>query len=287
MTTQTICYQSFTSQSTNIGGYRYFFNGQEGDNEVFGELANFGYEFRQYDSRLGRWWSIDPKWNEYPSVSPFVFCNGSPIMLMDPNGEKVFAYNKESKRYMKSYLKEQFGSIRMFRFTVYDELKIRSRQYKKAMEHANPDQKILLKGMQDIINNTQKEVRVQIKENSTFFRFESFNEDGPYSDMLGINDGGTAPTKFGYYAVAINHKGANSISMTTDATRRLGKDDRVSATTGKNASAVFMHELLDESLNYFIEKNTSDTSPQKDKVYYQNAALRNKSLPERNGIDHE
>ena len=69
-------YQILANKSTNIGGYRYFFNGQEADNEVFGELANFGYEFRQYDSRLGRWWSVDPKWNEYPSVSPFVFCNG-------------------------------------------------------------------------------------------------------------------------------------------------------------------------------------------------------------------
>ena len=74
------------SPDTNIGGYRYFFNGQEGDNEVFGEMANFGYEFRQYDSRLGRWWSVDPKWNEYPSVSPFVFCNGSPIMMADLKG---------------------------------------------------------------------------------------------------------------------------------------------------------------------------------------------------------
>ena len=86
------------SLSTNIGGYRYFFNGQEGDNEVFGEMANFGYEFRQYDSRLGRWWSVDPKWNEYPSVSPFVFCNGSPIMMMDPNGKTSYEVNGEKKQ---------------------------------------------------------------------------------------------------------------------------------------------------------------------------------------------
>lgn len=83
------------SDSTNIGGYRYFFNGQEGDNEVFGEVANFGYEFRQYDSRLGRWWSIDPKWNEYPDISPFVFCNGSPLMMMDPNGKEVSTHTNE------------------------------------------------------------------------------------------------------------------------------------------------------------------------------------------------
>ena len=81
------------SPGTDIGGYRYFFNGQEGDNEVFGETANFGYEFRQYDSRLARWWSMDPKWNEYPNVSPFVFCNGSPIMLVDPDGETSYEVN--------------------------------------------------------------------------------------------------------------------------------------------------------------------------------------------------
>ena len=86
MTLQTSDYQILANRSTNIGGYRYFFNGQEADNEVFGEVANFGYEFRQYDSRLGRWWSVDPKWNEYPSVSPYVFCNGSPVILMDLKG---------------------------------------------------------------------------------------------------------------------------------------------------------------------------------------------------------
>ncbi|MBR6124612.1 hypothetical protein IKQ19_13625 [Candidatus Saccharibacteria bacterium] len=98
MTTKTTHYQSLTPRSTNIGGYRYFFNGQEGDNEVFGEVANFGYEFRQYDSRLGRWWSVDPKRNEYPGVSPYVFCNGSPIILMDPNGKTSYEVNGEKNR---------------------------------------------------------------------------------------------------------------------------------------------------------------------------------------------
>lgn len=78
------------STSANIGEYRYFFNGQEVDNEVYGEVANFGYEFRQYDSRLARWWSVDPKWSEYPDISPFVFCNGSPIMLMDWKGKEAW-----------------------------------------------------------------------------------------------------------------------------------------------------------------------------------------------------
>ena len=107
------------SISTNTGGYRYFFNGQEGDNEVFGEVASFGYEFRQYDSRLGRWWSVDPKWNEYPNVSPFVFCNGSPVMLMDPDGKEVWhpdgegsliADNNDDFSTLQDYLSTIYGS---------------------------------------------------------------------------------------------------------------------------------------------------------------------------------
>ncbi len=80
-----------------IGGYRYFFNGQEGDNEVFRDVANFGFEVRQYDSRLGRWWSVDPKWSEYPGVSPYAFCGGNPIifthygvvLLKNPDGNTI------------------------------------------------------------------------------------------------------------------------------------------------------------------------------------------------------
>ena len=93
---QPLTYRSnFTS--TNIGGYRYFFNGQEADNEVFGMVANFGYEFRQYDSRLGGWWSVDPKWSEYQSTSSYAYCRNNPIILYDPNGmSDDWVKNKET-----------------------------------------------------------------------------------------------------------------------------------------------------------------------------------------------
>jgi RHS repeat-associated protein len=75
--------------SPNIGGYRYFFNGQEGDNEMFGEVANFGYEFRQYDSRLGRWWSVDRMCDSYVSHSPYCYSLDSPLSISDDNGKWV------------------------------------------------------------------------------------------------------------------------------------------------------------------------------------------------------
>jgi len=78
--------------STNIGGYRYFFNGQEGDNEVFGEVANFTAEFWQYDSRLGRRWNVDPVFKAFES--PYACFAGNPIWFTDPRGDSSVWDNK-------------------------------------------------------------------------------------------------------------------------------------------------------------------------------------------------
>ena len=51
---------SSTPPSLHGGGYRYFFNGQEADNEVLGEGALHAFEYRMHDTRIGRFWSVDP-----------------------------------------------------------------------------------------------------------------------------------------------------------------------------------------------------------------------------------
>ena len=69
------------------GGYRYFFNGQESDNEVFGEGVSLSAEFWQYDSRLGRRWNVDPVFKEYES--PYACFAGNPMRFADPRGGKI------------------------------------------------------------------------------------------------------------------------------------------------------------------------------------------------------
>ena len=75
--------------------------------------------------------------------------------------------------------------------------------------------------------------------------------------------------------------------MTTDVLKKIGKDDKVFARTGHSASSVFIHELLDEFVNFYSEKNINSNSSQVEKVSYQNAALQNKGKSPRNGLDHE
>lgn len=65
--------------------YRFGFNGQEKDDEVFGATGtSMTAEFWQYDTRTGRRWNMDPVVD--PSESPYATNNNNPIFYSDPSG---------------------------------------------------------------------------------------------------------------------------------------------------------------------------------------------------------
>jgi RHS repeat-associated protein len=68
----------------NFSGYRFGFNGMEGDDEIKGEGNSYTTEFRQLDPRLGRWISLDPVFQ--PWQSPYCSMDNNPISLIDPHG---------------------------------------------------------------------------------------------------------------------------------------------------------------------------------------------------------
>ncbi len=61
---------------------RYKFTAKELDNET--SYTYFGA--RYYDSELSAWLSVDPMSDKYPSTSAYMYCNGNPVILIDPNG---------------------------------------------------------------------------------------------------------------------------------------------------------------------------------------------------------
>ncbi|WP_317043941.1 RHS repeat protein, partial [Niastella yeongjuensis] len=73
-------------RSVNVGGYRYGFNGKENDNEVKGEGNQQDYGMRVYDTRLGRFLSVDPITKQYPELTPYQFGSNSPIFNIDLDG---------------------------------------------------------------------------------------------------------------------------------------------------------------------------------------------------------
>jgi RHS repeat-associated protein len=77
--------------------YRYGFQGQEKDDEIKGEGNLINYAFRIYDSRIGRFLSIDPITEKYPFYSPYHFSSNQPIHASEFEGlESTFDLNLPS-----------------------------------------------------------------------------------------------------------------------------------------------------------------------------------------------
>ncbi len=74
----------------NAGSYRYGFNGKERDPNISVEDYDFGA--RIYDGRIGRWLSVDPLQNQFPSESPYLFGGGNPIIFVDQGGRRKELY---------------------------------------------------------------------------------------------------------------------------------------------------------------------------------------------------
>jgi RHS repeat-associated protein len=80
-------------------GYRYGFNGQEKDDEVYGNGNSYTAEFWQYDPRLGRRWNNDPM--SFTWQSTYTTFNNNPIIFVDPLG--LFGTRKEARQYKKEH----------------------------------------------------------------------------------------------------------------------------------------------------------------------------------------
>ncbi len=72
----------FVSQTVNGYDSRYKFTGKERDTET--NLDYFGA--RYYTSDESIWLSVDGLSDKYPSLSPYMYCAGNPVRLIDPDG---------------------------------------------------------------------------------------------------------------------------------------------------------------------------------------------------------
>ena len=78
--------QEISSRTAVTENYNYGYIGLEKDNEVSGSGNSYNSDYRQYDPRLGRWKSCDPKRHWFPSMSAYCYASNSPIAGKDDNG---------------------------------------------------------------------------------------------------------------------------------------------------------------------------------------------------------
>ena len=83
----------FGSEKGGADPYRFGFNGQMKDNEIKGVGNSLDFGARMYDSRIGRWFAVDPLAAKYSYASPFNFALNTPLQAKDPDGKVVIFIN--------------------------------------------------------------------------------------------------------------------------------------------------------------------------------------------------
>lgn len=79
----------------NESGYKFGFNGQMKDDEIYGPGNAYSAQYWEYDARLGRRWNLDPI--PYPFQSSYCVFNNNPIYFVDPEGLEGQKPNKSNK----------------------------------------------------------------------------------------------------------------------------------------------------------------------------------------------
>lgn len=93
-------------RSTTYQPYRFGFQGQEQDNILKGDGNSISFSYRIYDTRLGKFLSVDPLFHEYPWNSTYSFAENRIVDGIDLEGLE-FLSAKESR------LEISYGYVRL------------------------------------------------------------------------------------------------------------------------------------------------------------------------------
>ncbi len=78
------------SKVTLENAYTFGFNGQERKDDYRGKGNSLEFRFRSYESRIGRFTSLDPLAKDYPWNSPYAFAENTPTAGIDLEGLEFY-----------------------------------------------------------------------------------------------------------------------------------------------------------------------------------------------------
>ena len=191
--------------------YKYGFNGKENDDEIAGNNNALDFGARIYDTRLCRWFNVDPCVKLYPAYSPYNYAVGNPTNIIDRDGNTVVPFNentqKELGQHFTKVFNEKTAKLLTENLSMDGSQKIiNNKDFRNAIKSMSTDQKALARGYFKMINSKK----------SILFAFGSASDPipssaliqksgqgftgGTYSDIAGfgaltfINDGSTGST---------------------------------------------------------------------------------------------
>jgi len=196
--------EDYIYQRTNSWNVPYTFSSKEKDVET-------GYSYfgaRYYDSDLSIWLSVDPLADKYPSMSGYMYTAGNPVMLVDPDGMRIWVFTKDGQKlkYKNNELYERKGLFKWkkyegdddFAIAVKDDLnklksiddeanKIISHLEKSKRNHNIKESKTLIESSTSTPENKIK-AQFQIKTGSTisYSFLSTYNPDGERDPIVGL-----------------------------------------------------------------------------------------------------
>jgi|GEM_PF-1334127 len=84
----TISARATTSSATISNRWR--FSGKEGQSFLGAGIPLLDFGARMYNPAIARWTAADPLSEKHYGISPYVYCLGNPISIIDPNGESTW-----------------------------------------------------------------------------------------------------------------------------------------------------------------------------------------------------
>ncbi len=82
-------------------------NGMEREDEIAGLGNIYSTANRNYDSRIARWFSIDPARKKYPNKSTYTSFGNNPIIYIDPGGDDEYHFMQDAQAYADKSTDEQ------------------------------------------------------------------------------------------------------------------------------------------------------------------------------------
>ena len=83
-----------TSQSATSPN-RWLFSGKESQSFLYANIPLLDFGARMYNPTIARWTTSDPMSEEYYGISPYVYCLGNPISIIDPNGMDIWTMDEK------------------------------------------------------------------------------------------------------------------------------------------------------------------------------------------------
>ena len=83
-----------TSQSATSPN-RWLFSGKESQSFLYANIPLLDFGARMYNPTIARWTTSDPMSEKYYGISPYVYCLGNPISIIDPNGMDIWTMDEK------------------------------------------------------------------------------------------------------------------------------------------------------------------------------------------------